>query len=77
VNALGVLAFVGFLCEAPALRENVSNRAGKGFVLFTSVDCIKILYVVEEQMPLVESVGSRKLNRATAILSEKFRRTYV
>jgi hypothetical protein len=72
VDALGVLSFVGLLGAHPALRQDISHRAGGRLELLPRACRDRVDDVVEEEVPLVEPVGrTRELNRATSVLFEQ------
>src|SRR5215831_6048894 len=68
IDALGILAFVCFLSQYPPLREHVAYRTCHCFVTLPGDDCTRSFYVVEEQMPFVQPIGSHELNWAKPVL---------
>ena len=72
VDALRVLAVVGLLGLAPALREDVPYRAGDRLIALPRADLPGIDDIVEHEMPLVESVARPgQLDRTAAVLPDE------
>ena len=74
VNALGVLALIGFLGMHPALRKNIAHGAGDGLKTLARADRRCFHDVVKDEVALIERiVRSGKLNRPAAVLLEELR----
>jgi hypothetical protein len=72
IDPLRILARVGLLRTQPAVRKNVSHRAGGGFVALPRVGGRRFDDIVELQMPLVERVrNSGEGRRADAVLAQE------
>lgn len=51
----------------PALREDVPYRAGSGLEVLASAGTLQIDDIIEDKVPLVESIGPREPDRAAAV----------
>ena len=78
VNALRILALIGFLGMHPSLRKNVAHGAGDGLKTLARADRRYFHDVVKDEVPLVERVvRSRKLNWPAAVLLVEELRSFV
>ena len=72
VDPLRILARIGLIRAQPALRKNVSHRAGGGFVAFSRIGGLGLDDIVELQVPLIERVRrAGEARRADAVLSQE------
>ena len=74
VNALGVLALIGFIGTHPSLRENIAHGAGDGLKTLARADRRCFHNVVKDEVALIKRiVRSGELNRPAAVLLEELR----